>query len=96
MLLLNLSFLISIATLTSIPSNYFSLPQGKLALHSPNTGIVDYAMLTRSYAEDFKDSGGHIYTGYEVIHSIPAGTHEPPGYGKGACNWQHFAGAIKT
>ena len=37
-----------------------------MAIHSPNTGIVDYTVLTRSYAEDFKEAGGHIYTGFEV------------------------------
>ena len=37
-----------------------------MAIHSPNTGIVDYAQVTRSYAEDFKQTGGEVYTSSEV------------------------------
>jgi len=37
------------------------------ALHSPNTGIVDYAKVGRSYAEDVLATGrGQIRTGFEV------------------------------
>ncbi|XP_002967916.2 L-2-hydroxyglutarate dehydrogenase, mitochondrial isoform X1 [Selaginella moellendorffii] len=37
------------------------------ALHSPNTGIVDYAAVGRSYARDFLHSGrGEIHTNFEV------------------------------
>ena len=37
-----------------------------MAIHSPNTGIIDYAALTLSFAEDFKEAGGHVFTGFEV------------------------------
>ena len=40
--------------------------QGMFAIHSPNTGIIDYAEVTRMYGEDFKKAGGDIYTSYEV------------------------------
>lgn len=39
---------------------------GKMALHSPNTGIVDWGMVARSFGEDFKQNGGKIITGFEV------------------------------
>ena len=37
-----------------------------MAIHSPNTGIVDYAEVTKSYAEDFKQAGGKVFTSSEV------------------------------
>ena len=37
-----------------------------MAIHSPNTGIVDYAEVTRSYADDFKQVGGRVFTRSEV------------------------------
>lgn len=40
--------------------------EGVSAILSPNTGIVDWAEVARSYGEDFKKAGGEIYTGYEV------------------------------
>ena len=40
--------------------------KGVSAILSPNTGIVDWAEVARSYGEDFKKAGGEIYTGYEV------------------------------
>ena len=33
-----------------------------MAIHSPNTGIVDYAEVTKSYADDFKQAGGKVFT----------------------------------
>src|SRR5262249_59686389 len=33
------------------------------ALHSPETGIVDFGAVARAYAEDLLDAGGHISTG---------------------------------
>ena len=41
-------------------------PQGKMAIHSPFTGILDYAQVARSYAKDFKDAGGDVYTSFEA------------------------------
>lgn len=40
--------------------------QGLKAIHSPYTGIVDYGQVTQSYAEDFKNRNGNIYTGFNV------------------------------
>ena len=40
--------------------------QGKMAIHSPSTGIVDWGRVTRAYGEDFKEMGGHIYTDFKV------------------------------
>ena len=40
--------------------------QGVSAILSPNTGIVDWAQVARSYGEDFKVAGGDIHTNYEV------------------------------
>ncbi len=42
------------------------LVQGKMAIHSPHTGIVDWARVTRAYAQDFSKAGGRIHTNYEV------------------------------
>jgi (S)-2-hydroxyglutarate dehydrogenase len=40
--------------------------RGIAALHSPNTGIVDFTGVARSYARDVSESGGVIATGCEV------------------------------
>ncbi|XP_013187289.1 L-2-hydroxyglutarate dehydrogenase, mitochondrial [Amyelois transitella] len=40
--------------------------KGVQALWSPNTGIVNWGEVTRSYVEDFKDKGGKAYLNYEV------------------------------
>ncbi|XP_019864272.1 PREDICTED: L-2-hydroxyglutarate dehydrogenase, mitochondrial-like [Amphimedon queenslandica] len=40
--------------------------KGVMAIHSPNTGIVDYTKVTESYAEEIKERKGTIYTGFEV------------------------------
>jgi (S)-2-hydroxyglutarate dehydrogenase len=40
--------------------------RGIAALHSPNTGIVDFTGVARSYARDVIESGGVIATGCEV------------------------------
>ena len=45
---------------------FLSPLQGLMAIHSPNTGIIDYAALTLSFAEDFKAAGGQVFTGFEV------------------------------
>ena len=34
--------------------------RGVAALHSPETGIIDYTRVTRAYASDFQESGGQI------------------------------------
>lgn len=40
--------------------------KGLSAILSPNTGIVDWAEVAKSYGADFKEAGGDIYTGFEV------------------------------
>jgi (S)-2-hydroxyglutarate dehydrogenase len=40
--------------------------RGIAGLHSPNTGIVDFSAVARSYARDVLDAGGAIATGSEV------------------------------
>ena len=44
----------------------YHLPQGIMAVHSPYTGIIDYGQVTKSFAEEFKERGGCVYTGFEV------------------------------
>jgi (S)-2-hydroxyglutarate dehydrogenase len=41
--------------------------RGIRALHSPNTGIVDYGQVARAYAEDILELGGEIRTRHEVV-----------------------------
>jgi 2-hydroxyglutarate dehydrogenase len=41
-------------------------------LHSPDTGIVDFAAVAHSYARDVEEAGGTIATGWEVA-SVEAG-----------------------
>ena len=40
--------------------------RGVAGLHSPETAIVDYAAVARSYAQDAADGGAEVRTGYEV------------------------------
>jgi len=40
--------------------------RGVAGLHSPSTGIVDFAAVARSYADDVREAGGAIATGSEV------------------------------
>ena len=37
-----------------------------MAVHSPYTGIIDYGQVTKSFAEEFKERGGCVYTEFEV------------------------------
>lgn len=39
---------------------------GIRAIHSPHTGIVDWALVTEYYAKDFKNAGGEILFNFEV------------------------------
>ncbi|KAL5268897.1 hypothetical protein ACHWQZ_G002656 [Mnemiopsis leidyi] len=39
---------------------------GLKAIHSPNTGIVDWRRVACSYGDDFRANGGTILTGHEV------------------------------
>lgn len=40
--------------------------RGIKAINSPVTGIVDYGVVARSYADDVREAGGSIETGHEV------------------------------
>ncbi|XP_072511752.1 L-2-hydroxyglutarate dehydrogenase, mitochondrial [Notamacropus eugenii] len=40
--------------------------RGLLALECPSTGIVDYTRVAAAFAEDFRESGGSLLTGFEV------------------------------
>lgn len=39
---------------------------GLKAIHSPQTGIVDWALVTEYYATDFKNAGGKIFNEFKV------------------------------
>lgn len=60
---------------------------GLAALHSPNTGVVDFPTVTRSYAEDFTAGGGSIHTGCEVSGLDP---------GTGKASIAHAAGTTRA
>ena len=40
--------------------------RGLRAIHSPHTGIVDWRVVALQYGDDFKQSGGDIYAGFQV------------------------------
>ncbi|VDK17933.1 unnamed protein product [Anisakis simplex] len=46
--------------------DYATHIQGLKAIWSPYTGIVDWALVTRSFAGDFEKRGGTVYTGYPL------------------------------
>jgi L-2-hydroxyglutarate oxidase len=45
--------------------------RGVAALHSPETGVVDFAAVARSLAADFEAAGGRVETGSEVTAVEP-------------------------
>jgi (S)-2-hydroxyglutarate dehydrogenase len=47
--------------------------RGIAGLHSPATGIVDFAAVARSYAEDVLEGGGVLSTGCEVKGALAVG-----------------------
>ena len=47
--------------------------RGLAALHSPETGVVDFARVARSFAADVEAAGGRIATGCEVTATEPSG-----------------------
>ena len=49
--------------------------RGVAALHSPETGIVDYTQVAKAYALDFEESGGQVLLGTALlrVNSLPAG-----------------------
>lgn len=40
--------------------------RGIKAIHSPHTGIVDWALVTQYYAKDFTNAGGEIFTNFQA------------------------------
>lgn len=40
--------------------------QGLKAIWSPQTGIVDWALVTESYGNDFKQAGGDVFLDFQV------------------------------
>lgn len=40
--------------------------RGLAAVHCPTTGIVDWGLVAKHYAEDFVTAGGEVFTGHEV------------------------------
>ena len=40
---------------------------GVRALHSPNTGIIDFSQVAAAYANRFRDNGGEVVTGARVM-----------------------------
>lgn len=57
--------------------------RGVAALHSPATGIVDYAQVARALAEDVRGAGGRVLTGCEVRTVVRAGRGLSLGLGRG-------------
>lgn len=52
-----------------------------MAIHSPNTGIVDFGKVAKSFGKDFRAMGGTIVTGFQVnilyIYTLSFGIHSP-------------------
>ncbi|VDK82450.1 unnamed protein product [Litomosoides sigmodontis] len=46
--------------------NYAPFCRGLKALWSPYTGIIDWGLVTKSYAQDFENRGGVVYTKYPL------------------------------
>ena len=46
--------------------NFIPCFQGIKALHSPETGIVDWGVVSRSYGANFKKMGGDIHLNFKV------------------------------
>lgn len=51
---------------------------GLKAIHSPHTGIVDWALVTDYYAKDFKNAGGTIFNDFKVKQFSNSGDAEHP------------------
>ena len=57
--------MLSISSILFIVQSDFFF-QGIRALHSPHTGIVDYRVVTESYADNFTRMGGEIIHSFQV------------------------------
>lgn len=51
---------------------------GLKAIHSPHTGIVDWALVTQYYAKDFANAGGTILNDFKVENFVNSGDAEYP------------------
>ena len=60
---------------------------GVAALHSPETGIVDFRAVARAYAADLLEAGGEIVTGCEVSALVP---------GRGSLRITHSQGVTEA
>jgi (S)-2-hydroxyglutarate dehydrogenase len=47
--------------------------RGAAALHSPETGVVDFARVAAAYADDVEAAGGTVSTGAGVARLVPSG-----------------------
>ncbi|KAL3984972.1 L-2-hydroxyglutarate dehydrogenase mitochondrial [Acanthocheilonema viteae] len=56
--------------------NYAPFCRGLKALWSPYTGIVDWGLVTKSYAQDFENRGGIVYTKYPLKTLLLVGESE--------------------
>ena len=45
--------------------------RGVAAIHSPETGIIDYTRVAKAYASDFEESGGQISLGTALLSINP-------------------------
>ena len=61
--------------------------RGVSALHSPATGIVDFARVAAAFATDVEAAGGAIATGREVLGLVPRA---------GGLEVRHSTGSIET
>ena len=52
--------------------------EGVKALWSPHTGIVDFAKVTRSYSQDFRNGGGRVLVRFQVTKFSESGEPEYP------------------
>jgi 2-hydroxyglutarate dehydrogenase len=63
--------------------------RGIAGLHSPNTGVVDFAAVARAYAEDIRDAGATLATGCEVQRVEVRGRSLRLGHSHGATEAGH-------
>jgi 2-hydroxyglutarate dehydrogenase len=60
---------------------------GLAALHSPNTGIIDFGEVAHSFAEDVLAAGGEVVAGCEVSRAID---------GRGEVSLEHAGGSTQA
>jgi L-2-hydroxyglutarate oxidase len=62
---------------------------GIAALHSPHTGIVDFAAVARAFADDVREAGGHVRVGCPVDRLHAAADGVVVQYGQSATTARH-------